>query len=77
MTTVEREEVTIRVDASLLAGLRRMARDGDQELDAIAEDAFRQYAELNGKGGTDDAEVMAHFWDSVRRNYRLGELLSQ
>ena len=78
MATVEQEEITIRVDARVLAGLRQIAQNGGREFDAVAEEAFRQYAKSNANGlAEDDDEVMAHFWDSVKRNYRLGELLAQ
>ena len=77
MATVKQEEITIRVDARVLAGLRQIAQNGGQEFDAVAEEAFRQYAKSNANGPAEDDEVMAHFWASVKRNYRLGELLAQ
>ena len=77
MATVKQEEITIRVDARVLAGLRQIAQNDGREFDAVAEEAFRQYAKSNANGLADDDEVMAHFWDSVKRNYRLGELLAQ
>ncbi len=60
MATVKQEEVTIRVESGLLTGLRKIAEADGRELDAVAEDAFREYAKLNSRNGADD-EVVAHF----------------
>lgn len=76
MATLKREEFSSQVDPDLLAQMRKIASDEGRQFQAVLEDAFRSYIEGHAQRKV-RPEVMAHFWASVERNRRLGELLAQ
>ena len=76
MATLKREKFSSQVDPELLAGIRKIASDDGRQVQAVLEDAFRAYIEGRSQRKV-RTEVMAHFWASVEKNRRLGELLAQ
>ena len=61
MATGRREEVAVRVESGLLAGLRKIAEDDGREFGAVVEDAFRQCAKSNSRGWADDELLPQHY----------------
>ena len=76
MTTAKREKFSSQVDPELLEAMRKIATDDGRQFQAVLEDAFRAYIEGRSQRKV-RPEVMAHFWASVEKNYKLGELLAQ
>lgn len=76
MATVNREEVTIQADASLMARLRQIASDDGRDFQAVVEDAIRGYVESLAHNKI-RPEVEAHFQASMERHNRLYELLAK
>ena len=76
MATLKREKFSSQVDPDLLAAMRKIASDDGRQFQAVLEDAFSAYIEGRSQRRV-RPEVMAHFWASVERNRRLGELLAQ
>ena len=76
MATSKREKFSSQVDPELLAGMRMIASNDGRQFQAVLEDAFRAYIEGRSRRKL-RPEVMAHFWASVEKNRRLGELLAQ
>ncbi len=76
MATPKREKFSSQVDPELLAGMRKIANDDGRQFQAVLEDALRTYIEGRSQRKV-RPEVMAHFWASVEKNYRLGELLAR
>ena len=72
----QREKFSSQVEPELLAELRELARQEGRQLQAVLEDALREYLE-NRKQQKPSATVMAHFRASVEKNRRLGKLLAQ
>ena len=56
--------------------MRKIANDDGRQFQAVLEDALRTYIEGRSQRKV-RPEVMAHFWASVEKNYRLGELLAR
>ena len=76
MATLKREKFSSQVDPELLAGMRKIANDDGRQFQAVLEDAFRTYIEGRSQRKA-RPEVMAHFWASVEKNYKLGELFAK
>lgn len=76
MATLKREKFSSQVNPDLLAQMRKIAVDDGRQFQAVLEDAFRAYVEARSTRKV-RPEVMAHFWASVEKNHRLGELLAQ
>ena len=76
MAAIEREKFTSQVTPDLLIKMREIARNDGRPFQTVVEDAFRQYIESRSQKKV-SPEVMAHFWASVEKNRRLGELLAQ
>lgn len=75
MATVNREDVTIRIDSALFRDLRRIAEADGRNLDVVIEGALKIFAEC--RTPQIRPEVMARSQASMQRNYRLLELLAQ
>ena len=76
MAAIEREKFSSQVTPDLLIKMREIARNDGRQFQTVVEDAFRQYIESRSQTKV-RPEVMAHFWASVEKNRRLGELLAQ
>ena len=76
MATPKREKFSSQVNPELLAAMRKIASDDGRQFQAVLEDAFRAYVEGRSQRKV-RPEVMAHFWASVEKNYKLGKLLAQ
>ena len=76
MATLKREKFSSQADPDLLAQMRKIANDDGRQFQAVLEDAFRAYIEGRSQRKV-RPEVMSHFWASVEKNRRLGELLAQ
>ena len=74
--TIQRERLSNRVDAELVAALRELARSDGRRFNAVLEDAIRDYVAAH-KEQKPRPSVMAHFEASVEKNHRLGELLAR
>lgn len=74
--TVQRQKFSSRVDAELLAALREFARREGRPLNAVLEDAMREYVAARMEQEPRPS-VMAHFDASVEKNRRLGETLAR
>lgn len=73
--TVQRQKFSSRVDAELLAALGEIARRDGRRLNAVLEDAMRDYIAAR-MAQKPRPSVMAHFEASVEKNRRLGETLA-
>ena len=69
-----RKKFSSQADAELLDALHRIAREEGRPLQAVLEDAMRQYIEQRDRQAPRET-VMTHLRTSVERNRRLGELL--
>ncbi len=74
--TIQRERLSNRVDAELVAALRELARSDGRRFNAVLEDAIRDYVAAHMEQKPRPS-VMAHFKASVEKNHRLGELLAR
>ena len=74
--TIQRERLSHRVDAELVAALRELARSDGRRFSIVLEDAIRDYIAAHLEQKPRPA-VMAHFRASVEKNHRLGELLAR
>ena len=71
-----REKFTSKAPPELLAAMRGIARKEGRQFEDVLEDAMWEH--LKSKLGPDvRPEVMAHYYASLERNRRLGELLAQ
>ena len=71
-----REEFSGQAPPELLAAMRAIARKEGRQFDEVLVDAMWEH--LKSKLGPDvRPEVMAHYYASLERNRRLGELLAQ
>ena len=70
-----REKFSSQASPDLLAALRKVARDEGRHFQAVLEDAMRDYIEGRTQSKV-RPETMAHFYASLERNRRLGELLA-
>ena len=73
---ISREKFSSQASPELLAAIREIAHTEGRQLQAVLEDALRQYIESRAEKMPRSA-VMAHFQASVERNRRLGELLAK
>ncbi len=74
--TPTREKFSSQAVPELLSKMREIARNDGRHFQAVLEDAMRDYI----KGRTQSnvrPEVMAHFYASLEKNRRLGELLAK
>ena len=71
-----REKFSSQASPELLEALRGVARDEGRQLQAVLEDAMREYLDGRARGKV-RPEVMAHYRASVERNRRLLELFAQ
>ena len=70
------EKFTSQAPPELLAAMRGIAQKEGRQFDDVVEDAMWEH--LKSKLGPDvRPEVMAHYYASLERNRRLGELLAQ
>ncbi len=76
MATVKLEEITIRVNSKLLAGIRKIAESEGKPLDAVVEYALSAYFVRYESSGVRE-EVIAHARASMDRNRGLLELLAE
>ena len=71
-----REKFSSQAAPELLAKMREIARSDGRHFQAVLEDAMREY--IDGKAQRKvRPEVMAHFYASLEKNRRLGELLAK
>ena len=71
-----REEFSSQAPPELLAAMRGIALKEGRQFEDVVEDAMWEH--LKSKLGPDvRPEVMAHYYASLERNRRLGELLAQ
>ena len=76
MATDAREKHSAHAPPELLAAMREIARREDRQFEDVVEDAMWEH--LKSKLGPDvRPQVMAHYYASLERNRRLGELLAQ
>ena len=74
--TTAKERFSGQAAPELLAALRSIARAEGRDFEAALEDAIQEYV-ANRRETKVQPEAMAHFRDSLERNRRLYELLSQ
>ena len=72
----KREEFSAHAPAELLSAMRKVARDEGRHFHDVLEDAMREYLDGRARQRV-RPEIMAHFYASLERNHRLGELLSE
>ena len=71
-----RENFSSQADPELLEGMREIARREGRHLQVVIEDAMSAYIESKNQERVRPA-VMGHFYASLERNRRLGELLGK
>ena len=76
MMSAIRQKFPSQADPRLLGELRAIAREEGRQLQAVLEQALREFVERK-RSATPRAEVMAHFGASVEKTRRLGELLAR
>ncbi len=74
--TLQREKFSTQADPAILAEMRRIAKSEGRQLQAIIEEAFRDFIEKH-QTAKPRPHVMAHFQASVEKNRELGRLLAQ
>ena len=75
MASDAREKFSSQAPPELLAAIRAIARREGRQFDDVLEDAMWEH--LKSKLGPDvRPQVMAHFYASLEKNRRLGELLA-
>lgn len=72
----KREKFSSQAAPELLSKMREIAKSDGRQLQAVLEDAMRDYIE-NRERPNIRPEVMAHYRTSVRRHRRLYELLAE
>ena len=76
MATDAREKYSAKAPPELLAAMRAIARKEGRQFEDVVEDTMWEH--LKSKLGPDvRPQVMAHYYASLERNRRLGELLAQ
>ena len=71
-----RQKFSSQASPELLAAIRAVARKEGRQFEDVVEDAMWEH--LKSKLGPDvRPEFMAHFYASLERNQRLGELLAE
>ena len=71
-----REKFSSQVQPELLEGMREIARTEGRHFQSVLEDAMNAYLESKNQQRVRPA-VMGHFYASLERNRRLGELLGK
>ena len=71
-----REKFSSQATPDLLAAMREIARKDGRHFQAVLEDAMRDYIEGRAQSKI-RPETMSHFYDSLEKNRRLGELLAE
>ena len=71
-----REKVSSQANPKLLEGIRDIARKEGWHFQAVLEDAMSAYIESKTQERV-RPEFMDHFYASLERNRRLGELLGK
>ncbi len=85
-TETKSETLSVRCAPETLSALRDAAESDGRPVEDVVEDAMRAYLDERRNGGGERRantkrnvrpEMMAHFEDSIRRHYKLGELLAK
>ena len=76
MTKTAREKFASQADSKILETLRKIAKEDGRQLQAVLEDAMVVYIE-HRKSGAVRSSVLTHFYASLAKNRRLGELLAK
>ena len=85
-TETKSETLTVACAPETLSALRDAAESDGRLVEDVVEDAVRAYIRERRNGGGERRakternirpEMMAHFQDSIRRHYKLGELLAK
>lgn len=71
-----REKFSSQASPELLEGMREIARREGRHFQAVLEDAMSAYVESKRRERV-RPEMMAHFYASLEKNRRLGELLGK
>jgi len=71
-----REKFSSLADPELLEGMREIARREGRHFQAVLEDAMSAYIESKNQERVRPT-VMGHFYASLEKNRRLGELLGK
>ena len=71
-----REKFSSQAQPELLEGMREIARIEGRHFQAVLEDAMSAYIESKNQERIRPA-VMGHFYASLEKNRRLGELLGK
>ena len=71
-----REKFSSQAQPELLKGMREIARNEGRHFQAVLEDAMSAYIESKNQERVRPA-VMGHFYASLEKNRRLGELLGK
>ena len=71
-----REEFSGQAPPELLAAMRAIARQEGRQFEDVVEDAMWEHFKSK-LGPNVRPEMMAHFYASLERNRRLGELLGK
>ena len=71
-----REKFSSQASPELLEEMREIARREGRHFQAVLEDAMSAYVESKGRERV-RPEMMAHFYASLEKNRRLGELLGK
>ena len=74
--TLHREKFSTQADPAVLAEMRRIAKSEGRQLQAIIEEAFRNFIEKH-KTAKPRPHVLVHFQASMEKNRELGKLLAQ
>ena len=72
---VVREKFSSQANPELLAKMRAVAQIEGRHFQSVLEDAMQGYLDDKAQQKV-RPEMMAHFYDSLERNRRLGELLA-
>ena len=72
---VVREKFSSQAKPELLAKMRTVAQIEGRHFQSVLEDAMQGYLDDKAQQKV-RPEMMAHFYDSLERNRRLGELLA-
>ena len=72
---VVREKFSSQAEPELLSKMREVAQIEGRHFQSVLEDAMRAYLDNKAQQNV-RPEVMAHFYASLERNRRLGELLA-
>lgn len=71
-----RQKFSSQADPALLTEMKAIAQEEGRQFQAVLEQAMREFIERKRSNQPREA-VMAHFYESVEKNRRLGELLAR